>query len=397
MCHPGLEAGHALRIASALAERLDRDGWHGADPYDGLASPFARWIPQARPRLHQAFLQCVRRSPINLRPILRIEHRRMAAATGLASTASARLASDPHWRARRDRLARMTIECQMRDGRYRGLWGYEFDVQTRWGSYGATDPNVVATSFAAHGCLDARALDEDRTTWLARGLLRNLWCNAYFAYSPGSAVLIHNANLLGAALAARLAASPALDRGLGDDLRGAVDAAVATALRWQREDGSWPYGEGRALGWVDGFHTAYALLSLDAICSLGMVDESARRALDRGARFYFERMFDGSRPRQYAGRRVVPSDCNNVATGLRAAVWGAGKGYVPPTFPAQVFRFLTARFWDRRRYFRASGSRLRPAARLNYPRWAAAPALDALTALAAHEQNPSGASAAVVR
>src|SRR6266511_1719625 len=203
VCHPGLEAGHALRIASALAERLDRDGWHGADPYDGLASPFARWIPQARPRLHQAFLQCVRRSPINLRPILRIEHRRMAAATGLASTASARLASDPHWRARRDRLARMTIECQVRDGRYRGLWGYEFDVQTRWGSYGATDPNVVATSFAAHGCLDARALDEDRTTWLARGLLRNLWCNAYFAYSPGSAVLIHNANRLGAALAAR--------------------------------------------------------------------------------------------------------------------------------------------------------------------------------------------------
>ncbi len=358
MCHPGLEAGHALRIASALAERLDRDGWHGADPYDGLASPFARWIPQARPRLHQAFLQCVRRSPINLRPILRIEHRRMAAATGLASTASARLASDPHWRARRDRLARMTIECQVRDGRYRGLWGYEFDVQTRWGSYGATDPNVVATSFAAHGCLDARALDEDRTTWLARGLLRNLWCNAYFAYSPGSAVLIHNANLLGAALAARLAASPALDRGLGDDLR---------------------------------------VLSLDAICSLGVVDESARWALDRGARFYFERMFDGSRPRQYAGRRVVPSDCNNVATGLRAAVWGAGKGYVPPTFPAQVFTFLIARFWDRRQYFRASGSRLRPAARLNYPRWAAAPALDALTALAAHEQNPGGARAAVVR
>lgn len=99
----------------------------------------------------------------------------MAAATGLASTASARLASDPHWRARRDRLARMTIECQMRDGRYRGLWGYGFDVQTRWGSYGAADPNVVATSFAAHGCPDARALDEDRTTWLARGLLRNLW------------------------------------------------------------------------------------------------------------------------------------------------------------------------------------------------------------------------------
>jgi hypothetical protein len=396
---PMLEAGHALRVASALAERLDHSGWHGADPYDGLASPFARCIPEGMPRLRRAFLQCVRRSPIDLRPILRIGHRRMAAATGLASTASARLASDPQWRARRDRLARMTIERQMLEGRFRGLWGYEFDVQTRWGSYGATDPNIVATSFAADGCLDATALDDERTAWLAWGLLGNLWRadRDYFAYCPGTSTLIHNANLLGARLAARLAASRALDRRLRGDLLRAVRSAVATALRYQRDDGSWPYGEGRALGWVDGYHTAYILLSLDAIYSLGGVDDTARRALDRGARFYFIRMFHGSRPRHYAGHRVEPSDSNNVATGLRAAVWGAEKGYVPPAFPARVFTFLMTRFWDPEQYFRTSASRLGPAARLNCPRWAAAPALDALTALVAHARDPSGAEAAVAR
>jgi hypothetical protein len=395
--HPVLESGHALRIASALAERLDRDGWRGVDPYDGLASPLARGVPQGMPLLRRAFLQSVRRSPIDLRRVLRIGRRRMAAATGLAATASARLASDPRWRARQDRLAQMTVERQMGDGPFRGLWGYEFDVQMRWGAYGAGTPNIVATSFAAHGCLDARALDQDRTTSVARGLLRNLWRNAYFAYSPGSAVLIHNANLLGAALAARLAASPALDGELGDDLRGAVDAAVATALRWQRDDGSWPYGEGRSLGWVDGYHTAYILLSLDSICSLGVIDDSARRALDRCARFYFNRMFHGSRPRHYASHRIEPSDSNNAATGLRAAVWGAEKGYVTSALPARVFRFLMTRFWDREQYFRVSGNRWRPAARLNCPRWAAAPALDALTALAVHERDRSGAEAAVVR
>lgn len=397
MHRPALEAGHALRVASALAERLDHSGWHGADPYDGLASPFARCIPEGMPQLRQAFLQCVRRSPIDLRPILRIGHHRMAAATGLAATASARLASDPQWRARRDRLARMTVERQMGEGRLRGLWGYEFDVQTRWGSYGATDPNIVATSFAADGCIDAMALDDERTTWLAWGLLGSLWRDDHFVYSPGSSTLIHNANLLGARLAARLAASRALDGRLREQLHRAVRSAVATALRYQRDDGSWPYGEGRALGWVDGYHTAYILLSLDAICSLGAVDDSARRALERGAGFYFNRMFHGPRPRHYAGHRVEPSDSNNVATGLRAAVWGAEKGYVPPTFPAQVFTFLMTRFWDPEQYFRASASRLRPAARLNCPRWAAAPALDALTALVAHAQDPSGAEAAVAR
>jgi hypothetical protein len=46
------------------------------------------------------------------------------------------------------------------------------------------------------------------------------------------------------------------------------------------------------------------------------------------------------------------------------------------------------RFWDREQYFRVSGNRWRPAARLNCPRWTAAPALDALTALAVHERDP---------
>ncbi len=121
MHHPVLEAGHALRIASALAERLDRDGWRGVDPYDGLASPLTRGIPQDMPLLRQAFLQSVRWSPIDLRPVLRIGRRRMAAATGLAATGSARLASDPRWRARRDWLAQMPVERQMADDRFRGL------------------------------------------------------------------------------------------------------------------------------------------------------------------------------------------------------------------------------------------------------------------------------------
>jgi hypothetical protein len=372
----------ALQLAEALAVHLDECRWAGADPYDGLASPLATHLWPGPWRLRQVFVQCVRRSPVNLRGLLRIDPRQMAAATGLAATASARLAADPVWQARRDWLARRTAERQIEHGCSTGLWGYEFDVQTRWGFYAAGSPNIVATSFAAHGCLEGGALDDERATWLGRALLDQLWRGQYFAYTPTTSVLIHNANLLGAALAARLAELTGLAAELRHELRDAAAFAVATAARFQRPDGSWPYGQGRGLGWVDGYHTAYSLLSLDEVCARGIAEDVGRAALERGARFYFAQLFDGTRPVYFAGRHNGPSDVNNVATGLRAAVWGARRGSVPPAFPAGVLRFLYDQFWHNGRYFKASATRWRPTARMDYPRWAGAPALDALTFLA---------------
>jgi hypothetical protein len=221
---------------------------------------------------------------------------------------------------------------------------------------------------------------------LGDGLLRCFWRGTYFAYTPDSSVLIHNANLLVAALAARLATDGELEAPLRQSLRRAAAASVGTALASQRPDGSWPYGEGVRLGWVDGYHTAYSLLALDDVTTL--LEEPGRPALAQGARFYFDRLFDGAVPRFLAGRKAGPSDVNNVATGLRAAVWGCSRGYIAPDFPTQVFEVLREDFWSpARRYVRASANGLRPTAWLDYPRWGAAPALDALTALAASDDE----------
>jgi hypothetical protein len=382
---PPMAREEARHLAAALVVRQERRQWSGADPYDGLASPLASVLAGRRPR--QALIQAVRRSPVNLRPLLGIGPRRMAAATGLAASAASRLAAEPFWAERRDQLGGLTAARQLGQGPARGLWGYEFDVQTRWAAYEAGSANAIATVMAARGCLDAGSLDPERQGLLARALLRCLWRGTHFAYTPDSDVLIHNANLLVASLAARLAGDGATEASLRASLRRAAAAAVATALAAQRPDGSWPYGEGRRLGWVDGYHTAYSLLALDdAVALLGGASED-HAALERGARFYFGRLFDGAVPRFLAGPRAGPSDVNNVATGLRAAVWGASRGHVAGEFPRQVLTVLKG-LWDPRGgYFRASASRRRPTARLDYPRWGAAPALDALTALAASNQE----------
>ena len=72
------------------------------------------------------------------------------------------------------------------------------------------------------------------------------------------------------------------------------------------------------LGWVDGFHTAYNLLSLEALVPIS--GEIVRPALQRGAQYYFEHLFSDGIPLYYADRARRPADINNVATGLRAAV-----------------------------------------------------------------------------
>ena len=381
----GATGEEALRLAVALVERQEQQGWIGADPYDGLASPVARALVGRRPR--QGLIQAVRRSPVDLRPLLGIRPRRMAAATGLAATAANRLAAEPFWAWLCERLGSWTAAQQVAHGSFRGLWGYEFDVQTRWGFYPAGSPNAIATVLGGNGCLDAGTLPPQGRNLLGAALLRCFWRGTHFAYTPDSKVLIHNANLLVAALAARLAVDGGLEASLRQALHRAAVSSVETALENQRPDGSWPYGEGPRLDWVDGYHTAYSLLALDGATKL-LGEPDGRAALDIGARYYFDRLFDGAIPRFLAGRKAGPRDVNNVATGLRAAVWGASRNYAAPEFPSRVFETLRDGYWvPGRHYVRASASRLWPTTRLDYPRWGAAPALDALTALAAPHQE----------
>jgi hypothetical protein len=352
-------------VAEAVAARLDTDGWAGADPYDGLTSPLARLLPGRTAR--QALTQLVKRSPLDPRPVLGIRPRRMAMTTGLGATACARLDGDG-WAARRDRLAAWTLAARITDGPDAGLWGYEFDVQTRWGFYPAASANIVATTFAADGCLDAGLIGA--AAGLGRALLDRLGRDGWFAYTPGSGRLIHNGSLLGAALAVRLAGL--VTGSLATELREAAGRALATTLAAQRPDGAWPYGEGDGLGWVDGFHTAYVLLRADAVATGLGID--AGEALDKGAACYFGRMFDGGRPRYHLDG-PDHTDANNVATGLRAAVWGAATGRAPAALPDRVLDHLLTVYADGEGGFRPS-----PRARVRWPRWADVPALDALTA-----------------
>src|SRR5262245_48973986 len=239
-----------LRLVEMAAEA----GWRGPDPYDGL---FAGWPTPigGGPRRRQAIIQLHARAPFDVRRLYRRRHSLVPKAPALLGLAAVRLlgdGDDAHVRA----LARDAMETLFADTTCgKEAWGYPWDAQTRWSFYPGGTPNVVATAFSANALAEASAaLGEpvwrERAERAAHWVLRDLYLphHAYFAYHGRSDQLVHNANLLGTSLVHDLAG------GLPGAAE-AIETATALTLRAQVSDGTWPYGEGNGLQWVDSFHT----------------------------------------------------------------------------------------------------------------------------------------------
>ncbi|MFL5883524.1 MAG: hypothetical protein ACJ77M_00490, partial [Thermoleophilaceae bacterium] len=146
---------------------------------------------------------------------------------------------------------------------------------------------------------------DERAHGAARWTLETLYLpeRGFFAYHPGSEVLIHNASLLGARIVHTL-----LPPGTAPE---EIARAVELTLSAQRPDGSWPYGEG--MEFTDSFHTGYVL---DCLCALRGVDPVVDEAVALGAEYYTRRFFgpDGAAS-LWPGRRY-PLDAHSAGTGL---------------------------------------------------------------------------------
>jgi hypothetical protein len=337
----------AARIDEAferLSARLEVDGLAGHDPYDGLASPVLAAC--ARGRLARLVcIQAVKRSPVDLRSVLRIPRLPHAKGLALAASAHARVAHlDPSGRCRRlaldltDQLAARSVPGADGEG-----YGYDFDVQTRWGFYRKGQPNAVATAFAADAFLDCAALGrldllvraEAALRYACAELLTTGEGERWFAYYRGASTPIHNANMLLAGAIARLPDPP-------PSLARAAEDATAFTLRRQRPDGSWPYGEEERLAWVDGYHTAYVLEALRRL-QAAFPDSSQLAALERGLDLYLGRLIDpDGGPRATLARRF-PVESHAAGTAVTTLMRLAGHDPRAGRAARRVLRFALER------------------------------------------------------
>jgi len=193
-------------------------------------------------------------------------------------------------------------------------------VQTRVFFYPRTAPNTIATAFAGFALLDAyertgRSELLELASGIARFFVRHVpqteaGSGAFFGYLVGDRTPIHNANMLVAALMARVAVATE-----AADLSERAQRAVDYTTSHQRADGSWPYGELPHLTWIDNFHTAYVLTCLDVCRRCGL--EGCEPALEAGLAYYGRSLFTSEGAPKYNPTSVYPIDGQCAAEAIR--------------------------------------------------------------------------------
>jgi hypothetical protein len=339
-------------------------------------------------------IQAVKRSPLNLRPPLRIRSGASAASVAWAVSAYARNGFlEPGECQARLGEALYLLRSLRSSGWNEPCWGYHFDFQSRVFFYPRGMPNTIATAFGGLALLDAHAVSGDPALLdEARGVgeffLRHVpqtagAPGAYFGYLPADRSPIHNSNLLAASLLARLAAAKLDD---GSFAQAAEEAVRYTTAR-QRPDGSWPYGERPNLGWVDNFHSGYVLDALRTCADAGVAREEAERAWQRGIRYYRREFFLADGTPKYYPEKTLPIDAQCVAQGIQTLSIAA------PHEPGAAEMAWTVLDFARRRMRRRDGlpifqRRRFWSNRAIHPRWVVAPTLLALSHLLTIGESP---------
>ncbi len=312
--------------ASLLAWCRQRN-FAGYDPFDALNSKLFQATPLKNSRIARlAWTQLAKRSPVNLRTVAKVPPEKNA--KGIALFALAALADFRRLKttkAETDARELLEILLSLRlKGRHGAAWGYNFDWQSRVLFAPRGTPTIVPTAFAARALIEAhQAFGDQKYLSEARGvcdfILNDLQRShetddeICFSYSPESQTRIYNASLF-AGETLCCVGSLTGEKELGQlALR-----AARYVVKRQRQDGSWSYGEEPGQTWVDSFHTAFVLSSLDRVArQCGAQDESRLSdALQRGYDFWRKSFFLADGWPKYYHDSLYPADAHAAATAI---------------------------------------------------------------------------------
>ena len=360
--------------------------WAGYDPYDALNSKILKMLPVLDSRIPRIVLtQALKRSPINIRPLLLIGKTQNPKAIGLILSALLNLKK--LGLAGEEDLAGVMVE-RLVALRSKGFpywcWGYSFPWQTRTIIVPAGAPNLVCTCFVANALLDAYEQSGDpQCLSMAMGaadyIVNELfWTDgerAGFSYPQRSLrIQVHNANFLGAALLCRVYKHTREGR----HLDAALKVARYSSTR-QRADGSWDYGEEPSQQWIDNFHTGYNLCALHSISRDADASEFDTH-IRRGFEFYRRHFFRSDGAVKYFHDRTYPIDIHCVAQSIITLM--TLKDLDPDSVPMAraVFRWAMKHMWDNEGFFYYRVLRL-CTVRTSYMRWSQAWMLLAMSTL----------------
>lgn len=311
-----------LQSFRSLKDFCEKENFKGWDPYDGLNSALFQSIPGiGRSRFFRLlWIQFFKKSPINLRPLVKVPKEFNAKGIGLFLTGYCnlyRMDSRQEYKEKIHFLADHLLD--IRSPGYSGsCWGYNFDWQARAFFQPKQTPTVVATSFVADALFNAYDITAekrylDAALSAAQFVLKDLnrtydaAGNFSFSYSPLDKTQVFNASLLGARLLSRAFAynhEPLLKEEAGK--------AVQYACHFQREDGAWAYGILPYHQWIDSFHTGF---NLECIYQYQQYtgDHRFTPNIEKGLKYYLDNFFTAEGMARYYDHGLYPIDIHAPA------------------------------------------------------------------------------------
>jgi len=364
-----------------LIAYVERENFRGYDPYDALNSPLLKFLSFNRKWLRITFIQLLKKSPVNFRPVLGIRKGLNPKGLGLFLWGYAKLFAmekKPGHREKIEMLLDLLDELKSPGTSGHG-WGYNFDWQSRAFYVPKYTPTIVNSSFIGHALIDTYRLTGwekalDMALPIKDFILNDL--NRHdengricFSYTLLDKTRVHNANLLGASLLIRLYKYSG-----EQNLKTTALSSLAYTMGYQREDGSWPYAESGYQKWIDSFHTGFNLQCLSYFLEEGEGMEY-KTAFEKGAAFYAREFFLGDGRPKYYHDHIYPLDIHSAA---QAVVFFSRTGGLYKDLNNRILNGMISRFQDKKGFFYYRIKKY-STNKIPYMRWSQAWAFHALT------------------
>jgi rhamnogalacturonyl hydrolase YesR len=303
-----------------LCRWVESRQYRAYDPGDGQMS-YLRHLTFGSKTFERILTASVLRSPFNIRPLLGIKPHTSTKGMGYMAWGYLRrfqATAEP----RHADKARMCLDwlLEHRSKQYPDLcWGNEFTFTTRAGRIPKGEPTIVWSGLIGQAFVDAfevlgeaRYLEAANSTcsWILKLPREQTASGACLSYVAFDQVSIHNSNMLGAALLARV--------GAHTDRAEAVDVgrqAMRYSCERQNPDGAWFYGEAPKYHWIDSFHTGYNLDSLKRYIDSTNDGEFAGR-LTGGYEYFKGNFFEADGRTKYMHDRLLPIDIQCAAQAI---------------------------------------------------------------------------------
>lgn len=351
----------AEKVYERLYRYCELRAFAGHDPFDGLSSRLLQWSPLkwiAPARL--AWLQVIKRSPIDLRSVLLVPagvNPKALALFTLAEQSRYRVTNDDTHKQNGDKLVASLLALASgsvsKNGKPMISVGYNFNWQSRAFYAPKGTPTIVPTAFAARAFMEQHRLFGDETALQAVEKICEFIVSDLnrphetddeicFSYTPGDDSQIYNASLLAAEVLA------VYGNAVGNsEYLTLAERAARFVINRQREDGAWLYGPKLRHAWVDNFHTAFNLDSLYRIAAVvEAISDEAETSIKRGYQYWIDTFFLTDGAPKYYDTQTYPIDIHSSASAIATLSFLSAIDQTAMPLAERVLEWTVANLYD---------------------------------------------------